>query len=54
MLKGKYGEDFSISLNGEDLEYSKKRLYFPEKPLTTEEREAINTKVYQGVKNIKS
>ena len=50
MLKGKYGEDFSISLNGEDLEYSKKRLYFPEKPLTTEEREAINTKVYQGGK----
>ena len=50
MLKGKYGEDFSISLNGEDLEYSKKRLFFPEKPLTTEEREAINTKVYQGGK----
>ena len=50
MLKGKYGEDFSISLNGEDLEYSKKRLFFPEKPLTTKEREAINTKVYQGGK----
>ena len=50
MLKGKYGDDFSISLNGEDLEYSKKRLFFPEKPLTTEEREAINTKVYQGGK----
>ncbi len=50
MLKGKYGKDFSISLNGEDLEYSKKRLFFPEKSLSLEEREAINTKVYQGGK----
>ena len=32
MLKGKYGEDFSISLNGEDLEYSKKRLFFLKNP----------------------
>ena len=41
MLKGKYGEDFSISLNGEDLEFTVKRLYFPEKPLNTEEINAI-------------
>ena len=46
MLKGKYGEDFSISLNGEDLIYSKKKLYFPEKELNTEEINAINKKVY--------
>ena len=32
MLKGKYGEDFSIALNGEDLIYEKKKLFFLKKP----------------------
>ena len=27
MLKGKYGEDFSVSLNGEELIYRKKKLF---------------------------
>ena len=50
MLKGEYGKDFSISLNGEDLIYSKKKLYFPEKELNSDERNAINKKVYQSGK----
>ena len=50
MLKGEYGNDFSISLNGEDLIYSKKKLYFPEKELNSDERNAINKKVYQSGK----
>ena len=50
MLKGEYGKDFSISLNGEDLIYSKKKLYFPEKELNSDERSAINKKVYQSGK----
>jgi cytochrome c oxidase subunit 3 len=48
MLKGKYGEDFSIALNGEDLIYNKKKLYFPAKELSVEERNVISQKVYQS------
>ena len=47
MLKGTYGEDFSISLNGDELEYQKKRLYFPAKELSSQERESINKKVFE-------
>ena len=50
MLKGKYGEDFSIALNGEDLIYDKKKLFFPAKELSTEEKNAINQKVFQSGK----
>lgn len=50
MLKGKYGEDFSIALNGEDLIYDKKKLFFPAKELTNAEKNAINQKVFQGGK----
>lgn len=50
MLKGKYGEGFSISLNGDELEYQKKRLFFPAKELTSEERKAINKKIFQSGK----
>lgn len=50
MLKGKYGEDFSIALNGEDLIYEKKKLFFPAKELTNAEKNAINQKVFQGGK----
>ena len=50
MLKGKYGEDFSIALNGEDLIYNKKKLFFPAKELTNAEKNAINQKVFQGGK----
>ncbi len=48
MLKGKYGEDFSMSLNGEELEYEKKRLFFPAKELTEDEKNTINKKVFQS------
>jgi len=48
MLKGKYGQDFSMSLNGEELEYEKKRLFFPAKELTQNEKNAINKKVFQA------
>ena len=50
MLKGKYGEDFSIALNGEDLIYDKKKLFFPAKELSTEEKNAINQKGFQSGK----
>ena len=50
MIKGKYGEDFSIALNGEDLIYEKKKLFFPAKELTSNEKSAINQKVFQGGK----
>jgi hypothetical protein len=50
MLKGKYGEDFSIALNGEDLIYEKKKLFFPAKELTNAEKNGINQKVFQGGK----
>ena len=50
MLKGKYGEDFSIALNGEDLIYEKKKLFFPAKELSNPEKSAINQKVFQGGK----
>ena len=50
MLKGKYGEDFSIALNGEDLIYEKKKLFFPAKELTKPEKSSINQKVFQGGK----
>lgn len=50
MLKGTYGEDFSISLNGDELEYQKKRLFFPAKELSSQERESINKKVFQSGK----
>ena len=50
MLKGKYGEDFSIALNGEDLIYEKKKLFFPAKELTNAEKSSINQKVFQGGK----
>ena len=50
MLKGKYGEDFSMSLNGEELEYEKKRLFFPAKELTENEKNIIDKKVFQAGK----
>ncbi len=50
MLKGKYGQDFSVSLNGEELIYEKKKLFFPERKLTFKERNIINQKVPQGGK----
>jgi cytochrome c oxidase subunit 3 len=50
MLKGKYGEDFSMSLNGEELEYEKKKLFFPAKELTESEKNVIDKKVFQAGK----
>lgn len=50
MLKGRYGEDFSIALNGEDLIYDKKKLFFPSKELTALEKNTINQKVFQSGK----
>jgi cytochrome c oxidase subunit 3 len=48
MLKGDYGKDFSISLNGEELEYKKKKLFFSSKELTNNEKKAINQKIFQS------
>lgn len=48
LLKGTYGKDFSINLNGERLDFENKKLYFPERTLTEKEREAIKKSVFQG------
>lgn len=48
MLKGDYGEDFSISLNGEELEYQKKKLFFPAKELSNAEKKALEKKIFQS------
>ena len=50
MLEGDYGKDFSVSLNGENLEYNKKKLYFPSRALDDQQKKAINELVYQGGK----
>ncbi|MBG15041.1 MAG: hypothetical protein CL853_01670 [Crocinitomicaceae bacterium] len=48
MLEGEYGKDFSFSLNGEDLYYDKKRLFFPERRLNDQEIKSIEKTVFQG------
>lgn len=48
MLKGKYGEDFTINLNGEKLDFENRKLYFPERKLTNEEIKGIKKSVFQG------
>ncbi len=48
MLKGKYGEDFSINLNGEKLAFENRKLYFPERKLTEQEIVNIKKTVFQG------
>ncbi len=50
MLKGTYGKDFSINLNGERLDFENKRLYFPERKITEQEIDAIKKTVFQGGK----
>ncbi|MCT4582388.1 MAG: cytochrome c oxidase subunit 3 [Flavobacteriales bacterium] len=50
MLKGKYGEDFSINLNGEKLDFENRKLYFPERTLTADEIKRIKKSVFQGGK----
>jgi len=51
ILKGKYGEDFFISLNGERLDFENKKLYFPERELTEKEILSIKKTIFQGGKN---
>ena len=48
MLDGEYGKDFSVSLNGEDLDYSQKQLFFPSRELSEAEIQAIDELVFQG------
>ena len=48
MLEGEYGKDFSVSLNGEDLDYSQKQLFFPSRALLEAEIQAIDELVFQG------
>ena len=48
MLEGEYGKDFSVSLNGENLDYNKKKLYFPARTLNNQQKKAINELVYQA------
>lgn len=48
IIRGTYGKDFKIALNGEFLEFENRKLYFPQKDLTDQEVENINQTVYQG------
>lgn len=48
MLKGMYGEDFTINLNGEKLDFENRKLYFPERQLTKDEINSIKKSVFQG------
>jgi cytochrome c oxidase subunit 3 len=48
MVKGEYGKDFSISLNGEQLEFENRRLFFPEFELSEAERNAIDAGFYEN------
>jgi cytochrome c oxidase subunit 3 len=50
MLEGDYGRDFSVSLNGENLDYNKKKLYFPARTLNNQQKKKINELVYQAGK----
>ncbi len=47
MIKGTYGEDFTINLNNEELEFEDRKLFFPERKLTEQEILAVETNVYQ-------
>jgi cytochrome c oxidase subunit III len=53
MIKGEYGKDFSISLNGEVLEFENRRLFFPEFELSEAERNAIDAGFYENGKDYK-
>ncbi|CAG5077829.1 cytochrome c oxidase subunit 3 [Parvicella tangerina] len=49
-MKGEYGTDFSISLNGEVLDFIDRRLYFPSSEIGKEKINAIETKHFEGGK----
>lgn len=49
-MKGKYGEDFTVSLNGEVLDFIDKKLYFPSAELTEEQISNLEAKHYEGGK----
>jgi cytochrome c oxidase subunit III len=53
MVKGEYGKDFSISLNGEQLAFENRRLFFPEFELSEAERNAIDAGFYENGKDYK-
>lgn len=48
MMKGEYGKDFTISLNGEELEFEDKRLFFPAFELSAEEITSIDAGFYEN------
>lgn len=48
MMKGEYGKDFTISLNGEDLEFENRRLFFPPFELSQDEISAIEATFYEN------
>lgn len=49
-MKGEYGKDFSVSLNGQVLTFIDRKLYFPSPELGEDEKTAIETKHYEGGK----
>lgn len=49
-LRGEYGEDFTVSLNGEVLDFIDRKLYFPSFELSTEQIGEIETKHFEGGK----
>lgn len=51
VIKGTYGKDFYLMLNNERLDFENRKLFYPERKLTSSEIKAIEKSVYQGGKN---
>ncbi len=49
-MKGEYGEDFTVSLNGEVLDFIDRKLYFPSSEISEEQIKSIETKHFEGGK----
>lgn len=49
-MKGKYGEDFTVSLNGQVLDFIDRKLYFPSSEIGEDVINSIETKHFEGGK----
>ncbi|MCB9189608.1 MAG: cytochrome c oxidase subunit 3 [Flavobacteriales bacterium] len=49
-MRGKYGEDFTVSLNGEVLDFIDRKLYFPSFELNEEQISDLEAKHFEGGK----
>lgn len=49
-VKGKYGEDFTVSMNGQVLDFIDRKFYFPSPEMTETQIKEVESKHYQGGK----